>query len=421
MSVPQNVFYQGRIIGKIDYYSSVWRNHSIRDVLKFLQLEDIFDFLLQDYALISSALAVNTVKFDWNGINLQVPLADIVAMQKTVDQAVSCDEFKDHKFTTIRLSLSGKPLDYLRSKWFDQHGEKFSFDRYLRLMPMELDLDFHVTRVDFAFDFINYGKDFFAKAFPFLADFRNLTLSGRLATSGMGAGMSFKPINTPAEKTLYIGSTGADRYLRIYDKYLEVKARNKGEFCESPYGIAPMEIDSWIRVEWQMRAKNAARYLYALPKDGCNYWESLLQEIVDFYEFRSCRNQGNVVPKFWRQFFDMERIGGLRQTFDFVQLTKLITEAEKNDNYVENIASTSALLYIFRHRETGYIQRLRDEWYDMIRPKADFRLEEIRQAKLRSFRARLNATVPPGLTVEEAYPWAFDEKGNLKYPRSDFA
>lgn len=421
MVSQEQTFYKGRIIGKIDYYSSVWYNHSIRDVMEFLHLEDVFDFLLEDFDLVTSALAPNSVKFEWNGVRIEVPLVDLLSISTSLEKAVSSDQIKDHKISKIRLALSGKPLEYLRTKWFVMNGGEFSFDQYLRIPPMLHQKDFHPTRVDFAFDFINYGKDFFSHAFPFLADFRNLTPSGRLSISGMQGGMTYKPVNTPAQKTLYIGSTGADRYLRIYDKCLEVKARNNGEMVEGPYGIPAFEIESWIRVEWQMRAKNAAKFLYAHPKGESNYWMNVLQEIVDFYEFRSCRNKGNVIPKFWRQFFDMERIDGLDKMFDFVYKPGEIDFGKKNDSYIEDIGMNSILLYILRHRETYFISKIRDYWFDLITPKSDLALEEARQCRLRSLRKKLNDTVPEDKTPQEMYPWAFDERGNLCYPRSDFA
>lgn len=413
------VLRQGTLLCKIDYYSSVWVSHSLRDVLKFLKLEDCLDFVLQDYNLVMVATTGNQVKFSYNGIRIEVPFVDFVAIRRSIDEFVATEEVKDHKFSKIRLCLSGVPLDFLRQHFFsDPQSRDVSLDEYLRIPPDKFGLNFHVTRVDFAFDFINYGKDFFAKAFPFLADFRNLTSSGRLSTVGMGAGCSFKPINTPNEKILYIGASNSDRYLRIYDKYLEVKARNYGEFNQPVYDISPFEIQSWIRVEWQIRAKNAMKYLYALPIGGVNYWEAVLQEIVDFYEFRSCRNKNPIPPKFWREFFNMDRLGELDKRVDFVQLPGcVLSAAEKNDNYVETTILLSTLLYVFRHRESGLLDLLRREWQDLITPKPDLVQEYIRQARLSSFRKRLNETVSNGQAVEEAYPWCFDERGNLQYPR----
>lgn len=416
--------YEPTMVCKIDYYSSVWYSHSIRDVLTFLKLGNSIHLFLEDFKLVVNSTMGNVINFTYKGITLSVPFVDFVSIQKNVDDFVKTEEIKDFKFSTIRLNLSGQPLDLLRHYFFKLEGQAVSLDEYLRIPPKDLGLNFHPTRVDFAFDFINYGADFFDHAFGFLNDRRNLTPSGRLSITGLQHGITFKPINSPLERTLYIGSSGSDRYIRIYDKVLESKSRNKGVLGDTPFaGIHPMQIDSWIRFEWQLRSKSCGPTLYALPEGGATFWDALLQEVIIYYEFRSMRNQKPIPPKFWRNFFNVEFLGSLNKITDFVSKDGIVqkTDREKIDDYVEHRIIKSNLLYIMIHGENKFIQLHRRYFYELTAPCEDPARELIRSMSLRSFNNRMKSTLDPGLTLHEVYPHAFDENDNMIYPKGSFA
>ena len=290
---------------KIDYYTSVWESSSIRDVLSFLGISNALDSFLSSGYHVYDAVYATSLKLVYNDILLELPYEDIVLMQKPVEDLLQLDYIKDFKFSKIRLSLSGKALDFLRSTGLD-------VEDYLRQNPEDLQLPYHVTRCDIAFDFINFHGDFLQKCYEFVDNPAKLLPSGRLAIIGVCGGVSFKTVRG-IQRTLYLGAPTSERYLRIYDKKLERSSRNGGVFMDTQFGD-PAAVKSWIRFEWQLRKEKARTILYG--SGGDNFYMAVLREIFEFYSFRDCetsttRDKKIEVAPFWRDFFDWSEIDSL--------------------------------------------------------------------------------------------------------------
>lgn len=262
---------------KIDYYTSIWHNSRIRDVLEFLQLEDrCYDFLNDVYNAVRG-IDTNFV-FRYNDIELSVCAAEFYLYYDDPDQIdISvCDT----AFKRIRLNLSGAALDYLRTIGYN-------VDKNLRANVQFDDYrPYHVTRCDFAFDFVNYNEHFIDDLMDYLYDVQRQGHDRVRFMRPDGRGYSLKySLKFGGQKTIYLGSPQADKLLRIYDKGMEFSNSGK-PMSDLPFVLDDDGIHSWFRIELQLRNSMAENMLFALCDDESTYSLSLLHWIYDNYMFR---------------------------------------------------------------------------------------------------------------------------------------
>lgn len=199
----------------------------------------------------------------------------------------------DMKVPRIRLDISGKGLDFLRNYRDDD------LDVFLRSEDQMLPGQ-HVTRCDFAFDFVNYKPELLDQLVDYIQ--LNHTDADRLCIMNKTSAMAYK-IRTGNEKTVYVGSPQSDKLLRVYDKKKQFTDPT-GQFYikENDYENP----DSWIRVEWQLRNAWAGRVLYAHYEDSEMNMLSVLKEIYKEYNFADLSTPAHrrQAHPFWQGVFD---------------------------------------------------------------------------------------------------------------------
>ena len=136
---------------KIDAYSAVWKDCELSAVLDYYQLSKPFSGFWSDAVPCFAQMSYgDVVKFIYNDVLLSFWQSDFESA------LASCDgDFaslpKCH-FRKVQISMMGQGLDYLRSLGLDVDSDH----SILRVVNS----NFHVTRCDFAFDFVDYHLGF---------------------------------------------------------------------------------------------------------------------------------------------------------------------------------------------------------------------------------------------------------------------
>lgn len=291
---------------KFDAFSGVFENSTLVEVTDFFAITNITEgFWLDAAPSISSCAYGNVVRFVFNFIVFEVRLyefqAALSALKLEGDQKL--DRVTDYEFSTIRVSMNGKGLDYLRSI-------EVPVEDLLTVQHPKM----HPTRIDIAYDFYNYGNEFLDRLCDFVSR-RNesLTPSGLLSCLGVPGGISFVAKNGANETTFYFGSKNSNKMLRIYDKYKERVNAGHGLFNEtiryqSSAEKEPeiLQVSTWLRFEWQLRGGDAVEKLYSDYR-GC-YGTAILKQIWEYYQIK--RYNAAKPVKFWKEFFDPSQYEG---------------------------------------------------------------------------------------------------------------
>lgn len=195
------------------------------------------------------------VFFNLHGVSINVPYFDFIQRMDKIDledmrdNAACIQSFQSSTFPSIRLTLSGTGLDYLRSLHVpidDIIDNGFSVGQ---------NQDYHVTRLDVAFDLIDYKGNFYDDLLSVCCD----NMVGYTVPVKDGKGVCFSG-NVGANKTIYLGSPSSDRMLRVYDKRWQLERGNQW-FQKCPYRKDNLLPETWIRIELQLRTKQVASFL----------------------------------------------------------------------------------------------------------------------------------------------------------------
>lgn len=331
---PSGLLYRF-IYARLDYYSAVFNDVTIDYVLNdFLKLGiEVQNEFVQEVN--ERAIGFNHY-FEWAFQNIRVRVRHEAV--STADD-IYCTNIFLKKYTWIQLDISGQGLDYLRSRDFDCDSEL----RKLPLMygddPEHMKPLWHVTRADFAFDFINYAGDFLDKCMDWVIPCCQKSIRPRISTCGSGGQLTVSP--RPAEHTLYLGSTRSDAMLRIYDKKIETEKRGAALDAYQKFGVE--NIESWIRIEWQTRDKVAHQYLYSESD-----WLSILKEIYRRYSFYDAENKGPA--DFWIRLYNWDVISNIIQNANWTEpvITKdgLISKVTNNPDVWAVIAHMGVVTFL---------------------------------------------------------------------------
>lgn len=293
--IPQRFTYctldnNGKIYCKIDWMTVIFEKCTLNHVLKWLKLENcVSEFCEESYEqsrgydvlfkFIYNGIVIETSKFGFFSSEEETPVFETVVPK-------------------IRLELSGTALDYLRSINVDM-------DTYRFVVPeLPEGGGYHFTRVDWAYDFVNYMPGFVDK----MIEHCNVHAlpSGRIPLASTRGAIGCR-IVTGGQKTVYLGSPQSDSMLRVYDKRMQHIDLNTGVYKKTnPYGNP----DSWYRIEWQTRNKNAHKYAIGTDDKG-NYadFKSILYDIFEKYAFAdgTVKRDRNPV-EFWQSLFNWKEI-----------------------------------------------------------------------------------------------------------------
>lgn len=318
----------GKVYCKLDWITCMFFDCSMNTVLSWLKLDDLVsDFLLQFYQRCQGY--DHRFEFSCNGIMLDCSAFDFYGQQ--VDVCIF-----DKVVPKLRLELSGSGLDFLRSRGVD-------IDNFVR-QPINLPegAQYHFTRCDFAYDFINYCPEFMDQLLDYI--YHNQLPSGRVPIYRMTSGVSCRVV-TGGQKIVYLGSNQSDRMLRIYDKRLEQIDKLSWVYKKpNPYG----DPDSWFRIEWQCRNKFANNMLVGVDDQGRMHdFKTILKLIFLKYAFAEGlsgdRHRNHVKPvDFWQNLFDWEH---LEQRI--IQNAKYVECKDPQEDFVQRFRVTNlrSLMY----------------------------------------------------------------------------
>ncbi len=276
----------------IDNMTFVFENASVADVFDHFDLNDYYDdFLFNSVFRQISHGFTDMVILDFLHIHFTIHRMYLFDCLDADD--LDRTSLSNKKLPKIRIEFTGTALRYLRStgEWNELH--------YLT-KPFMNERD-HLTRLDLAFDLVNYRPELLKKCIDYTNNPDNISPSGRLCFMNVQSGWSFD-VRGGAVKTLYIGSPQSDKRLRIYDK----KYERGTHLPESDFP----ECQSWIRVEWQLRNAWANAFHMQDVSDSKAFYLRTLKTIYETFQFcHYDKKQRRQVPEaFWQELWNFEEI-----------------------------------------------------------------------------------------------------------------
>lgn len=322
-------FDDGHIFPKIDTLTFVFKDTTVNHILRWLRQDDSVGEFFNSMYRQDSGLTPSFI-FCFNQIRIEAAQVGYYHSTREIPMF-------DVVCPSIRLYLGGDALDYLRGCGIDFYDYRFEVPD---LGPIG---SYHCTRVDWAFDFINYKPEFLDQLIEFLQN--NELPSGRVPLLKSAIKYSLK---LGSEKTVYLGSVQGSKLLRCYDKKKQYYNPETRLWMQCPYG----DCDSWYRIEWQLRNNDAHGTLFSRDADSgqINTFESILKSIFDYYQFTASEhdvNHDGPRPdlKFWQTLLPWEEIKGrIVQNAKYVQS---VDRVQKVTTFFENSALRSYMLYLF--------------------------------------------------------------------------
>lgn len=329
----------------IDNYTCMFSDVTINDVFKWLRVDPqaFYGDLYHNRALIQS---ISAYQFSWNGINVQAFDLSAVAL---IDSAIRNNETISEDFdpnsddfinvfdltlNKIRLELTGTGMSYLRSQLPD-------IDDYLRDLRLKHPCQ-KVTRIDFAFDFVNYMPGILDAVIEYAQAY---SVNGRVLTYG---GRGYKcQVHTVDQKKVYLGSPQSDKLLRIYDKRLEQLDSNREVFRKpNQYGNPA----SWIRFEFQLRNDKARELCYLASTDSVEYnlpslfaiFRKLMNDYTFVDPYTTKQNRAPYQP--WLELWDwveVEQLYKMQNSDDTFE-----PYDQRLKKYIEDICISNITVYI---------------------------------------------------------------------------
>lgn len=368
--LKQSLQADSRLCCKLDWLTIIFKDCSMMDVLRWVGLENELPEFLTSITLQTRGLDQKYV-LRFNGVSLEA--SSLIFYGLDLDSSIF-----DLTIPSIRLDLSGTGLDYLRSV-----GINVNQLRYKSITSSCEGASRHVTRCDFAFDFINYAAGFVDELIHFIQN--NRLPSDRVPLAGSNSAVSAS-IRTGGEKTVYLGSPQSDKLLRVYDKRMQYVDLATGIYKrKNPYNNPK----SWFRIEWQTRNKFADGLVTDLNADFIH----VLRLIFDRYAFAKADHDnvhnGTRPPvDFWRDLINWQDVVSI--TVHNGDLVYFKSPEERLDESVVRY-SFPVLMYISRYGLTAYLNKISAvvNSLDLSNP-SDCRRLDIYRSKLCEFNIPVN-------------------------------
>lgn len=347
-----------KIFCKIDALTAVFNNCSIVDVLNAFEISHN---LTHDYVEIFRSRYLTTYgysgdfRMNIDYIGLQVHLMDVMQIFKKYDieliEEIDPIDFFSTPLPYIRIDMMGKALDQIRSM-----GVDIDTMIWQPLTGLPEEGVYHYTRMDFAFDLIDYKPEFI-KLCRAACELHHDESTGRVSLQGVQGGCLFTS-KTGSEDTLYLGKGSGDRCLRMYDKKRQfVDAGNYDvdhvPYCKTDMIGEPALPESWIRIELQCRREKTIHGL--LFGDNASFM-GVFRYIYEHYAIRE--GQGRYVPvcAFWDDLFDWQLIPTIIQNAKSV--SEYVDPVKRAENYIWGSASSSIMSIIAMYGVDAFILQL---------------------------------------------------------------
>lgn len=316
LSQDKGIFY------KLDYVTWIVNDISLHDVFNVIGLQidvDGFRKLFSESFVLRHAsgtwitLNFNHVKFMLNYYEITYALG-LHNMQDQDDKYNKAFDLLDLTLDKIKIDVSGQGLDYLRSLHINV--EDLVINGFKRA-----GYQYHYTRIDFAYDIINYKPDFVKHMY---ANCKAYESRKGFVSCGVNkiTGVSWSH-KDGAEETLYIGNPASGNHLlRIYDKRLQYERSGQWNTVQCPYTVDGVLPDSWIRIELQERRQ----YAHELIESENYKPESILKHIYEKYAIRTGQSDrsksdhpSQKISDDWIAFYDWNLIDRILQNAKYVE------------------------------------------------------------------------------------------------------
>lgn len=340
---------------KIDAYSAMFENISLNNILEYYSIDFSAEELYAN-AYRSNLMFEYKFVFQYEGIRLEVPFMLVNGLVATSD---TLESVFDYPFPSVRFDISGTGLDFLRAV-FGAQGR--CLDDFLRQDCTEyfesLGGSMHITRCDFAFDLVDVAGDFYDKMAEYCYASFDYRQSERICLKGRAGGV-IASVRRGAERTVYLGTPSSSRLLRIYDKKFQL-CRDSVWKKECPYGN---EINSWIRIELQVRRNLAQGILF-----GQGDANAIFRYIYDNYrpvDFETGYKRETC--EFWDNLLDWENTRVIVQNANCVQYDSFPVRVAKGiDRTASNIA-----VFIARYGLDAFLNLVRSRVFDLLSSSND--------------------------------------------------
>lgn len=374
----------------IDYYTAIFENECIAHVIDWVGLDpSIYSDDFYQSMLEISAGYDNKLIFNFENVKIDV-------MASTLTGIDLDDELFFRTLPKIRLEISGSGLMYLR-----RHGIDVDhlYREESRLLPGQ-----HITRMDFAYDLINYKPELLDQLMEYCRTAH--TASGRIircTSGGVGGSAISCEIKDISQKTVYLGASSSDRMLRVYDKRLQHIDRESGIYNrENPYGNP----NTWIRIEMQTRNRVA----HELGLDGGDL-TAILREIYKFYCFAdpNTTKQNRKPAQFWQDLFNWDELDRTIQNIKFV----IVEDYKVKVDRTMDVVLQSVILWLVKNGGYNALDNKIKDFLRTIQNPDDSRTPLVAHRRLANFMNRLKLVLPTD-TFEEYFDVesSFLSKGN---------
>lgn len=338
------------IFSSLDWYSCMFVDVSINEVISWVGLDPKLtsdEFLMSQHERCCGF--DDSVVWSYNHVSIE-------AFRKcfTAEEWSEFDiSFFDRPCAKIRLDLSGQGLAFLRQT-VPGIEDKLRDEKQLLFGQ-------HVTRVDFAFDFVNYKGDLVDQLIDYCRT--NHTDSDRLCCVNREVAYKYS-VRTGSQKTVYVGSNTSERMLRVYDKRLQYTDPSNTVYVkEDPYEHP----ETWCRIEWQLRNMWAMKVLFGqYPDEEQKDFLHVLRLIFDVYSFAdlSTPNWRREPIAFWQDVFsDWKFISAIIQNKNVVhKIVNYLQQVEDAEyrfyaSFVRSLCLFGGIK-AFQKRFNDYLSRL---------------------------------------------------------------
>lgn len=338
------------ILARLDWFTIMYYDVTLRNCFEILQLDD---HILDDELLASSYER----SFGWDTSQVFVFNNIQFSINLDVYRNAGANVF-DQICRSVRIDISSKGLDYLRSIGNDVDND-FPHEEYWSRLKRFVDdtpLSFKITRCDFAFDFFNYKPEFIRNLDSYLHE---CTCNGFSSVMISGAKGPLKySVRTGGDQfTVYLGGTGGDRLLRIYDKKLQYFNRDGSPRQPLPACFSDLDldqIDSWFRIELQARRKFSA-ILFSIGEGGFSL-HNVLRNVFDHY---TLVDKNREVLPFFKDFFDFEALPPVTVgNFVFYGICSVL---ERSEEYLKKQCIRTVVTLFARYGVDGFIDLINQE------------------------------------------------------------
>ena len=296
---------------KIDWWTIIFNNVSPNEVFDALGIdhfrnEEVIKAFNERYLKSAGYELDFTIKFQFGHMTLHYHDILISLQSYSLDN-IDQITFFDTVFPYIRFDLSGECLDTLRCR--DIEVDSIAFKPLI--MPDRKEAAYHYTRCDYAFDLLNYCPEFVDQLMLQVRELRDPETYR--VFNGKYSGLKAQIHDGCDSRTVYLGSKGGQKLLRVYDKRFQY--RNK--LSEIPYYILEdgqkIYPFSWIRIELQTRKATAESVCQTSGGD----FMQIFRYIFDNFALTTGR-RSKEISVLWLNLFNWSTIKPIIQNANFV-------------------------------------------------------------------------------------------------------